>query len=246
MEPREPRPPEVAAPEISGAAAVPGGSAAVAAPAAPAVPAMRDFAWPVAFAVHRKRRLWRMRFEVATRGGERAVVPMHLCCACGHTGIVADLRGDVLHVPVMRPRGSALPEYDFPLCRRCAQMKSLRAIAMYSCIGICTVATAALGIYGWAIDPEPRWLERLVQLVVMVALAAGVGGAIGLLASILVGLKPEGRRANRVIEAAAYEMEPARPGSPPDGYRCFFRFTSEVYAAEFARANARILLPPRA
>lgn len=189
------------------------------------------------------RRWGKLRFEVATRGAARAVVPRGRCCACGG---VPGADGGTLHLPHFQPRGTTLPEYDFPLCRECTDMKSLRAIGMYSCAAICFVAVVGVGLHAWFTNPPPKSMRLLLEIVIVAVFAAGLGLALGEFSAWLAGLaEPKARRANRVVEAVAYEFEPYRAGYRLEDYRCFFRFTSEAYARDFAEANAGSLMPPR-
>jgi hypothetical protein len=135
----------------------------------------------------------------------------------------------------MQPRGTRLPEYDFPLCDDCARAKSLRDVFLWGGAALAFLAVLALGAAAWRSGPPSGWLRPLLQLVV---LATGVGFVVGWLAARLVGLVyPRVRRGNRVAGAVDYAFESYRAGYRPQDYRCFFRFTSEAYARDFAAAN---------
>jgi hypothetical protein len=194
--------------------------------------------------VGRVRRWGRLRYEVATPGAGKAVVPADRCCACGRPpGPGVYWTGESLHLPFMQPRGTRLPEYDFPLCHECARAKSTRDVFLYGGAALGFLTVLALGVEPWLSGPSSGWLRPLLTLTLF---ATGMSVAAGWLAARLAGLvHPRVRRGNRVAGSVDYEFESYRARYRPQDYRCFFRFTSEEYARDFAAANGGASEPRR-
>ena len=189
------------------------------------------------------------RWEVGTRGTERARVPDHVCAGCGARKGQVPWSEEKLHLPLAHPRTVNLPQYDFPLCAECGAAKDVRD--RFLVIG---GALGAFGVLAGAValavrrggDHSAGGLQAVVTLIVFTLVGASAGMGLGWLISQAAGaFSPLVARGNRVARAVDYSFESWSPGKAISDYRCLFRFTSEAFAREFTRVNEPILMSVR-